>query len=163
LHSLGLPVSEETLRQEAYQHGWYTPGGGTPIEHIGDLLELHGVPVERHEGATLTQLSEQLQQGHEVIVAVNAEDIWNQHPSDNSPLSSYPGIPGQQPDHAVEVIGIDNSNPHGPMVILNDPGHPEGKGLEVPVAQFMEAWSTSGNFLMSTDVPGGSGGHYPNS
>lgn len=150
LQSMGLPISEEALRQEASQHGWYSPGGGTPLNCVGNLLELHGIHVEHHEGATLQQLSEQLQQGHEVIASVNAEDIWYSHDHDHVPLNQYAGMPGQHSDHAVEVIGVDQSDPRGPMVILNDPGYPSGKGLEMPAAQFMEAWSTSNNYMVTT-------------
>jgi len=146
----GYHFSEETLRQEAYQHGWYTPGGGTPLEDVGKLLTLHGVPVAHHYGTTLDQLAMQLQEGHEVIVCLNGEDIWSPEQTDNSPLSNYVGMPGQQADHAVEVIGIDTSNSHGPMVILNDPGHPDGRGMEVSIPEFMQAWSTSDNYMVFT-------------
>jgi hypothetical protein len=163
----GQHISEETLRQEAYQHGWYTPGGGTPLEHVADLLALHGVPVEHHYGTTLEQLGDELQTGHEVIVCLNGEDIWSQYHADSNPLSSYPGMPGQQADHAVEVIGLNDSPGHEPLVILNDPGHPDGRGLEVPASQFMQAWSTSDNYMVSTEIPGrvsarahGIGGYY---
>ena len=32
------------------------PGSGTPLEATGRLLELHGVPVERHYGGTLDEM-----------------------------------------------------------------------------------------------------------
>lgn len=142
--------SEDALRQDAIDHGWYTPGGGTPLEDVGNLLEEHGVAVERQTGATMQDLANSLEQGQRVIVAVNAEDIWNAANSANASLSSYPGIPGQAADRAVEVIGIDDRNPARPLVVLNDPGTPHGQGEEVPLAVFEEAWASSDDFMMST-------------
>jgi hypothetical protein len=150
LHSItGHDIPEDTLMHEATAHGWYTPGGGTPMNDVGNLLELHGIHVEREDGASLADIAQRLEAGQEVIVGVNAEDIWY-HGTPADPLTSYPGIPGQAADHAVEVIGIDNSDPAHPMVILNDPGTPDGRGLEVPADVFEAAWSASGNYMVST-------------
>ena len=152
----GQHFSEVSLRDEAMAHGWYTPSGGTPVADVGNLLEAHGIPVQQETGASLADIESQLAAGHKVIVGVNGEDIWNNvHPDGGAfPLSSYPGIPGQVADHAVEVIGVDASNPAGPMVILNDSGTPDGRGEEVPADVFEEAWSASGDFMMHTENPG---------
>lgn len=146
---LGQHFSEEQLCQEAIANGWYTPGGGTPLADVGNLLEAHGVQVERQEGATIQDLVTSLEQGQHVIVAVNAEDIWY-HGTPDDPLASYPGIPGQAADHAVEVIGLDTSDPNHPMVILNDPGTPDGQGESVPLNVFEAAWHASDDFMVST-------------
>lgn len=146
---LGHDISENTLMHEAQAHGWYSPGHGSPVNAVGDLLALHGIQIQQHEGASMGDLVSQLQQGHHVIVGVNAEDIWY-HGTANDPLTHYPGIPGQQADHAVEVIGVDNSDPQHPMVILNDSGTPDGRGEVVPLGVFAAAWSASGDFMMNT-------------
>jgi len=148
----GQSFSENALRDEAMAHGWYSPGGGTPLDDIGNLLEAHGIPVERQDGASLQDLAHELGSGHKVIAAVNGEEIWAAaHPGGGStPLEQYSGIPGQGADHAVEVIGIDTSDPAHPMVVLNDPGTPGGAGLEVPAEAFQQAWSTSGDFMVHT-------------
>jgi hypothetical protein len=146
----GHHFSEDALRQEAIAHGWYTPGGGTPLDDVGKLLEAHGVHVDHQYGGTLQELADKLQQGQDVIVGVNGEDIWNASGHGDVPLTNYPGIPGQNADHAVEVIGIDDSDPAHPLVILNDPGTPDGQGLEVPAAVFEQAWATSDHYMVST-------------
>ena len=148
----GQHFSEVSLRNEATAHGWYTLSGGTPPADVGNLLEAHGIPVQQETGASLTDIENQLAAGHKVIAGVNGEDIWNNvHPDGGAfPLGSYPGIPGQVADHAVEVIGVDTSNPAGPMVILNDSGTPDGRGEEVPADVFEEAWSASGDFMVHT-------------
>jgi hypothetical protein len=149
----GMNFSEDALRQEAIEHGWYTPGGGTPLEHVGDLLEAHGIPTEREYECTLEQLADKLDHGQKVIVGVDSAEIWspwNAHP--DTPLIDSFGIPGQHADHAVEVIGIDRTDPAHPMVVLNDPGHPDGKGMMVTANDFMNAWSGSDYYAVSTHV-----------
>lgn len=49
----GYPIDEGALVREAMEQGWYTPGGGTPPQDVGNLLELHGIPVNRYQEATL--------------------------------------------------------------------------------------------------------------
>ncbi len=153
LESFGLHIPEDILCLEAMIYGWYTDHGGTPEAYVGDLLALHGIPIERHEGATMTELADRLSHGEKIIVGINGEDIWF-HGSPNDPLAYYPGIPGQQPDHAVEVVGIDNADPAHPYVILNDPGIPDGQGIAIPMDVFEHAWATSHHFLVATPPVG---------
>ena len=49
--------------------------------------------------------------------------------------------PADSANHAVEVIGIDYSNPEEPMVILNDSGSPNGCGEMVAMDVFEDAWA----------------------
>ena len=65
-------------------------------------------------------------------------------------LANVSGMPEQGANHAVQVIGIDNSDPDNPVVILNDPGHPNGQGVRVAADDFMDAWEDSDNFMVST-------------
>lgn len=148
----GQDFTEGQLRQEAAEHGWYTDEGGTPINDVGNLLEEHGIEVERSTGNTLDDLAEKLANGDKIIVGVNGEEIWNNVGDDttNDFTGSFAGVTQQGADHAVEVIGIDNTNPDDPIVILNDPGHPDGMGMEVPADQFMEAWNDSNDFMVNT-------------
>ncbi len=147
----GQDFSEDELRQEAIDNGWYTPGGGTPMDCMGNLLEAHGIDVERKDSCTFEDLAEQLDQGQNVIVALDSDEIWNPEGFDTDDLlSDLVGMPGQDANHAVQVIGIDNSDPDNPMVILNDPGHPEGQGITVPAEQFIDAWEDSGQYMVYT-------------
>ena len=47
LEKFGVHLTEEQLRIEAMEHGWYTPGSGTPMVDCGKLLQLHGVPMHQ--------------------------------------------------------------------------------------------------------------------
>lgn len=146
----GQHWSEDALRQDAIDHGWYIPGVGTPFDDVGKLLEEHGVSVKSETNATVNDLAHHLQQGQHVIIGVNAEDIWNAANHPNTSVSNYPGIPGQKADHAVEVIGIDDRDPAHPIVILNDSGTPNGQGERVPLAVFEQAWKASSDLMVYT-------------
>jgi hypothetical protein len=155
----GQALSEDALREEAIANGWYTPGGGMPLEHVGDLLEAHGINVVRTHSASFENLVEKLNEGQRVVVAVDKDEVWNpgQGVLQDEILGDFGRIPGHDANHVVEVIGIDNTYPANPMVILNDPSHPDGKGLMVPAEEFLSAWADSGNFMVSTvlqTVPG---------
>lgn len=149
----GQRVSEEQLIDEAAGQGWYDANGTAPAD-VGNLLELHGVPVQQVEGASLEQLEGVLADGGAAIVGLDADEIWapGHDPGDDT-VGDAPGIPGQGANHAVWVTGIDNSDPANPMVVLNDSGHPDGQGLEVPLDEFMGAWQDSGNFLVAAGAP----------
>lgn len=144
-----MHFTEDQLQWEATVHGWYTPGGGTPLSHVGDLVAYHGFEIEKSFEATLPELAHHLNEHHKVIVGVHAEDIWDAMHGD-APLTDYPGIPGHHANHAVEVIGIDDHDPGHPVVILNDPGTPDGQALHVSADVFMHAWSASHNFMVNT-------------
>jgi hypothetical protein len=147
----GENFSEDELRQEAIDNGWLTPGGGTTIDSVGNLLEAHGVDVEQKTGCSFEDITEQLEQGQNVMVAIDSDEIWNPGGFDGDDLVSLiPGIPEQGANHVVQVIGIDNSDPDNPMVIINDPGHPEGQGMTVSADQFMNAWEDSNQYMVHT-------------
>ncbi|MGB5634168.1 MAG: hypothetical protein WBM44_21340 [Waterburya sp.] len=147
----GIDFSEDELRDTATACGWYTPDGGTPKLQVGNLLEAYGIGVERSINASLEDINQQLEAGHKVLVAVDADEIW--HPDDiddDDLIANLFGMPGQEPNHTVQVIGIDNSDPNNPMVILNDPGTPDGRGLTVAADDFLNAWEDSNNFMVAT-------------
>ena len=82
----------------------------------------------------IESLEEALNDGHKVIVSVDSGQIWKGEEND---IFS----PETTADHAVEVIGIDRTDPENPMVVLNDSGTPNGCGELVPLEVFENAWS----------------------
>jgi hypothetical protein len=147
----GQDFSEDQLRQEAIDNGWYTPGGGTPLESMGKVLEAHGIPMTRETGCTLQDLTDKLADGEKVMVALDADEIWYPDKIDeDDALANAGGMPGQDSNHAVQVVGIDNSDPDNPMVILNDSGTLDGQGSRIPVDTFMNAWEDSKFYTVST-------------
>lgn len=144
----GVDFDEAALAQEAIDNGWYQPGGGTSMANLDSLLEAHGVATETHFDGTVTEIEQALAEGNKVIVPLDSGEIWEQ--GEDPYLDDIVGdpMPGQGADHAVEVIGVVDT-PEGRMVVLNDPGHPDGRGEMIPVAEFENAWADSDSFWVN--------------
>ena len=137
----GREFEESELRDLAEEHGWYDPNGGTAMDDVGNLLEYMGLRVERSSGNSIEDLEKCLANGGEVIVGVDSSEIWM---GQNDEFF----FPGMDADHAVQVIGIDRTDPDQPMVILNDPGCTNGCGAVLPMEVFQHAWEDSGCFMV---------------
>jgi hypothetical protein len=137
-------------------NGWYQPGMGTDPSEIGNLMDLTGIPNHTVMGATMEELAFELQNGHGVIVGVNADELWDQGILNDIKqffLDAF-GLDNINPaNHAVVVTGIDVSDPDNPMVIINDSGTPNGAAVKYPLEQFQDAWENSGFHYTATDVP----------
>lgn len=146
LNSYGINLSETELRNEAYENGWYSPGEGTPMEYVGDLIEAHGIPVEKITGATIDDLKAETAQGHHVIVGVDSGELWNK-----SIAETFEDIIiGPQADHALLVSGFAINPLTGTEnILLTDPGTGE-LFADYPVEQFEDAWDDSGNYFVTT-------------
>lgn len=144
LNSKGIDVSESTLRDEAIDNGWYTPGYGTPVEETGNLLELHGVDVKRVHHASIRDISEEILQGHQVIVGVDSGELWN--PGFEETLKDL--TIGGKPDHALIVSGFVIDPLTGEEnILLTDPGTGD-ICTEYPEDDFEDAWNDSDNFMV---------------
>lgn len=146
LQSHGVDKSEHELREEAIQNGWYSPGDGTPMEDVGNLLEYHGMEVHRYKNATLSDLIDELSQGHQIIVGVDSGELWNAGISERFEDI----IMGGQADHALLVSGfvVDPMTAESSM-LLTDPGTGETYA-DYSVSQFENAWNDSDNFMVVT-------------
>jgi hypothetical protein len=142
----GTPHTEAELISIAEDHGWYIPGGGTPLYEAGSLLEHFGVPVESRHDGRLEDLELALADGMDVIV------VLSEGPPSYTDLAleldDYPGIPGQDCARAVQVIGVDRSDSLHPAVLVNDPASAVGAGQAVSLTDFMDAWAGSDNFTV---------------
>jgi len=138
----GLEFEESTLRDLAEENGWFDPYGGTAMDDVGNLLEHMGLRVERSVDNSIEDLEACLADGGEVIVGVDSSEIWMGQNDDGF------FAPGEDADHAVQVIGIDRTNPDQPMVILNDPGCTNGCGAMLPMDVFLKSWEDSGCFMV---------------
>lgn len=136
----GQPHSETECVDIAQSNGGYVPDHGTYWDHIGDVLNAYGIPTENSFHNTSSDITNQLQQNHKVLVGVDA-----------TILSGQQQPPGQHTNHIVQVIGVDNSDPQHPKYVLNDPGTPNGQGIVVPAEKFYESWGAAGNWMMHTE------------
>jgi len=148
LRSFGTFVPQEELIKQAQQHGWYSPGEGTTLNDVGNLLDLYGVPNHRVADANVFNLVDELGKGHKVIVGVDIDELYG-----NSFWQSIKeNLVGKTPNHAMLVSGIDTSDPIHSKVILTDPG--TGKTLfECPYDKFLSAWNDSKCYMVATNEP----------
>lgn len=148
LEKFGIYLSEEQLVQYSIEQGWYDcSGNGTKMTDVGKLLVDAGIPCTQTTGANVYDLANELAQGHKVIVGVDSGELW-----DNNILDWLKDFfLGDTPDHALIVAGIDLTDPNNPMVIVTDPGSGQ-PAQPYPLDQFMDAWSDSNCFMVSTDI-----------
>lgn len=138
----GVPLPDESI-VDARLAELGTPAGpnGLPLAAGVPLLESFGIPAHMETGASLSVLESYLDQGRSIILGVNADEIWygQNDPTDN---------PSGGANHAVVVTAIDTT--HG-LVVLSDPGSPDGNQETVPLSQFEEAWAAGDNQLLVVD------------
>jgi hypothetical protein len=146
LRDYGINLTQEQLIREAKEHGWYDHG--TPLKAVGNLMEAHGLHVNKVVHANEYNLFHELAQGHEIIVTVNSNALW--HPGNLEDLRY--SVFGGSADHALIVAGIDTRNEDHPMVIVKDPGTGQ-IAKEYPMEQFIDAWKGSDCYMVTTDRP----------
>ena len=129
-------IDIEKFADTAEEHGWFDEEGGTSMLNMNKMLDFYNIDNEMSFHNDMDDIKECLSSGGKVIVAVDSGEIWSSESSDIFD-------PGDGADHAVEVIGIDYSDPDNPMVVLNDSGTPDGCGELVPMHIFIDAWEDS--------------------
>lgn len=131
----GEDIDIEEFAQIAKDNGWFTEEGGTVALNMDKMLEYYGIDHDVVFDANMEQLEAELRDGNKIIVSVDSDQIW--YGTDNDIFS-----PATRADHALQVVGIDYSDPDNPMVVLNDSGTPDGCGEMVPLDVFENAWSS---------------------
>lgn len=126
-------IDIEEFADIAEEHGWFTEEGGTTFLNMNNMLNYYGVENEMSFHNTVDDIEECLNEKGKVIVSIDCHEIW--YGEDNNIFA-----PESSSNHAVEVIGIDRTDPENPMVILNDSGTPNGKGEMIPLDVFEGAW-----------------------
>lgn len=121
------------------------PGAWIGMTSYGtvDLLAHFGVDADVEFGE-VDDLNEYLDEGRNIIVSVDASEIWY---SDGQTYD-----PGNELPHAAVITAIDAD---AGVVYLNDPGVPAdvGAGMEVPLETFLGAWEDTGNEMVVTVDP----------
>lgn len=129
----GQKIDIEQFADYAEQNGWFDESSGTSALNMDKMLTAFGIEHEMGFHKSIEDIQKCLQDGGRVIVAIDANEVWRGEAHDV--FSPYSGA-----NHAVEVIGIDRTDPNNPMVILNDSGTPNGRGEMVPLKEFLNAW-----------------------
>jgi hypothetical protein len=145
----GHEINEAALAKEAESEGWYTPGEGVAPHDVGNLLESHGIPVNRYVEANIFNLANELAQGHKVIIGVDSEELTSQNPILHEIKES---MGTTNADHTVVVSGVDTTDPDDVKVMVSDPAtgdHPH----TYEMSQFLHAWEASDFFMVATQDP----------
>ena len=148
LEKYGIYVSEDQLRAEAYSHGWYSPGGGTSMNDVGKLLELHGIGVNQYVNGNIFNVINELAQGHDVIMGVDSGELWHYGLYEKFEDRTL----GPRADHALIVSGINTEEPQDIKVIITDPGTGD-LCKEYTLSQFVDAANDSDFFMVTTNEP----------
>ena len=138
----GQEIDIEQFAEEAARNGWFTEEGGTTYLNMSQMLDHYGIENEMKFHQSIEDIEECLNNGGRVIVSLDADQTWY---GNNHDIFS----PEDSSNHAVEVIGIDRTDPNNPMVILNDSGSPKGKGEMIPMDVFQEAWDSGDNQMIA--------------
>jgi len=134
----GQEIDIEEFTRVAEDNGWFDDG--TVALNMDKMLDYYGVDSDMSFHNSINDIENALNDGHKVIVSLDADEIW--HGEDHNMFSPF-----ESANHALEVIGIDHTDPANPMVILNDSGSPDGCGEMVPLDVFTDAWE-DGNCQM---------------
>lgn len=133
---------ENQLLQNALQNKWLKKDG-TALHNIGRHLELQGLIVERRYKSELDDIVRALENGDDVIVAVDGgellSDSWTEHWEDIRK--------GEMPDHTVVVLDCDMKNR---TVTIFDPNSSNRKDI-YPIDRFMDAWADSKYYLVAVN------------
>ncbi len=140
-------IDIEEFANIAKEHGWFSEDGGTTLLNMNNMLDYYGIENEMTFNNSIEDIEACLNKGGKVIVSIDSCEIW--YGEDDNMFS-----PDSCSNHAVEVIGIDRTDPEHPMVILNDSGTPNGRGEMIPLDVFKGAWE-DGDYQMISCYPHG--------
>lgn len=154
LRDFGIDIPFDDLEKLALEYGVYTDQG-TYTYDIGKVLQIAGIGMHQVNGGTILDLTNELAQGHRIIVSVDADELWYNDSITGKLRNWFNDTFGHQGgNHALIVAGIDVNpgNPNDIKVILTDPGT-GGLRVEYSLDQFMDAWKDSNCFMAATDIP----------
>lgn len=150
LERAGLPSADADLLKEAIAEGWFMPGKGTPLLHLGRLLARHGLEVERYQHADINVLRHALNSGYQCIVAVDAGELHTNHRLAQW-LERLEDLIARIPDHCLVISGVGRQGEDNVVTVM-DPNIPD-RSQAIPRAAFLEAWEDSNFFLLAARLP----------
>lgn len=152
LRDFGIDIPFDKLEKYALESGLYSEDG-TYTYDIGKILEKAGVGMHQINNGTIYDLTNELAQGHRVIVSVDAHELWYNNSMTGKLMNWFDDVFGSQGgNHALIVAGVEVNplNPNDTKVILTDSGDGHLR-IEYPLNQFMDAWKDSNCFMAATD------------
>lgn len=125
-------IDHWSLLETAKANNWVREEG-TPLHHVGRLLELKGLHVERKYDATLSDIKSALNQGNDVIAIV-----------DKNLLDGEDALRASSPQyHAIYMTGVEETSDD--IKHLNLVTHLDES---IEREDFMRAWKCSSNYMV---------------
>lgn len=152
LRDFGIDIPFDDIEQMARDADIYSDKG-TLVSDVGKVLEMAGVDVHQVHNSTIYDLTNELAQGHRVIVGIDSNELWY---NDNYAGRLFnwlsDALTNQGGNHALIVAGIEVNpiNSDDVKVVLTDPGDGHLR-IEYPMDQFMDAWKDSNYFMVATN------------
>lgn len=134
LHCFGIHKAVPELRDLAIDKGWLTDDGAY-VKDLGNTAEHFGLKVEKMEDATLQDIIKAIDEGKQVIAAVDGGELIG------DPLEERieDVFVGKIVDHCVVVLSASVENDE---VALYDPAFGPIP-ITVSIAHFLDAWEDS--------------------
>jgi len=134
LHCFGIHKAVPELRDLALDKGWLTDDGAY-VKDLGNTAEHFGLKVEKMEDATLQDIIKAIDEGKQVIAAVDGGELIG------DPLEERieDVFVGKIVDHCVVVLSVSVENDE---VALYDPAFGPIP-ITVSIAHFLDAWEDS--------------------
>ena len=129
LKRYGINCCVDELLEVAKENHWIKRAG-TPLKFIGNLLEHSGLKVARKNKATIEDITEALNKGDGVIVAVDCDKLYPERPDEEDATN-----------HAIVVIGV-----KADTVTIYDPENINE--IAIPLPLFMSAWRESRCYMV---------------
>lgn len=140
LRRRSINYDEQQLLDNALRNGWLKENG-TALHNVGRHLEQAGLSVVQRYDCQLQDIAAALEQGHDVIVAVDGGELLG-----NAQLERIEdALLGEMPDHTVVVIACDM---HAQTITLFDPNSPHSQD-QYTFDQFANAWQDARNYLVT--------------
>ncbi len=136
LRELGFDVDHWSLLETAKANNWLRECG-TPLHHVGRLLELRGLDVRRRYDATPGDIVAALDRGDRVIAIVDRDALAGDNQSRRQVVACAPSY------HAICVTEIDAA---GEVHYLDAATRSEGLATH---DAFMRAWRCSGHYMVA--------------
>lgn len=127
LRRLGFNADHWSLLETAKANNWLREEG-TPLHHVGRLLELKGLDVRRKYDATLHDVADAVAHGCETIAVIDKNMV-----------------DGSDAHHAVLVKTVDDGK-----VNVYDPDTADTQ--EIAEDKFLAGWETSGRYMVTAAV-----------
>lgn len=138
LHCFGIHKTMQELRDLAQHAGWLTEDG-MRIQDLGNTAKALGLAVEKRDNATIQDIIQALDDGKQVLVAVDGGELIGDPVEERLEDVLVGGIV----DHCVVILSADiQAN----EVTLFDPAFGEIP-LTVTFAHFLDAWNDSNKHM----------------